>query len=1697
MSDQTYGQVAEMSEGQHQIKEERGRISGLLGFAEEILTARAKVQMEMQSGLGVFHEADFECLEGVTFDCDDGAWLRIKRLRETKPPEPPEHVAAFLKGAPSDPNKTPVLRSAISIEVPIEEASDLVEGELLMPDDCHPIVEDGIEIEGRVKVTLHAENCVEMRRDFEAYVGGPWAAWAQQEKPVRRTQALYNDLFKINSAIHTSEGTPPELVWGIGIGRWRVGTARIDMPLIEQSLDIEVESGGSIAIRLRDISPNLSLKPYIELDIDGTPKLQRTLQADFERLLQGDIEFSPFTTIWEPLLDTAVANIVSDGVHVSREALDGGETLRSASETLRVTSSWAIFGRPRANEFRVQDIQKLRAEVENDSIEVPPPIRGFTAQPKEEAPKDISSFGLDSAVLVGAAQNNWEPSFSGDVGATPRVEKDTKKDADRKASAKPTSKVHFFPLPFNEEQGRISDMIDDKALDVVCVSGPPGTGKSHTIANIISHEMAMGKRVLVTARTPEAIAAVRAKLPERLQSLVIASVGTDRDSAQQLQEAVTELSGEVVGLDINEAQAERARLEQEIIDCDAKIRDTDRELAKIARANLTQIEWNEARHSPMELVEILAKGEPEHGWFTDRPSKQPPAQLDEVLQRLIETLPELAPDIIYAGARLPAQEALPSTAGIVEAHVKDLAWNTRETVDYSSAPTMALDAAGGEEQARSVLRELDNLHEKLCSVQPSVKAFAIRALDSEGPISRPDLEALSTSIATIHNLSGIEKVRFDLGQCGPDEFSNAAARGAAGKNPVGFGVFNGKLKAAVATVKVDGKEPAGSGDWQSVLDACRLNRDRHSIDNNLARFRSECLIDEQPRKPWELASQLLRVHGEMDAALAIVTRMKPVVDALRPLFPYGLDLDEMCRTLDCEPAFFALRGNLPEKYEAPKALLDLRAAAGDGNLPILGALTSLADAIGREDTNPNDLVQARAEITREIERLSEVSERLKRLGADLDMLAECGAPDWAERLRQAPDHARDLIPDGWRSSWSWGLMKTRIDRIVDLGNGDEHRKRKAGAMKLRGKALESLIRVRTLIGLKGRMTKPIRQAMEAFTQAVSKIGAGKGKKAPRYIRAAQQAARQASNAAPVWIMPEYKIPEQLPAKFGDFDLVILDEASQSDITALSALARGKKILVVGDEKQVSPSVVGITTQKVNALRAEYLDNLPSADLIDENSSIFEITKRMHPESHLMLREHFRCVGAIINFSTRFYNKALVPLRVPKASERFDPPLVDVYLPNATRDGSTNEDEARWIVDEIAKIVADPQHEHRDIGVISLIGAAQADKIGRMMMEDPRIGPENIAARNIIFGDARTMQGQERSIVFLSMVATPDKVHAQTRKEDQQRYNVAMSRAQDRLYLVRSVGLEDLNSNDIKAEVLQHFVDPMPEGRSATKGEVQDLMERCDSGFEREVLKRLMDANYRVRPQVSAGRFNIDLVVEGKDDRRLAIELDGDAFHGPEVWDRDMTRQAALERAGWIFWRVFGSQWNANKDYWWRNLIETLDSLGIEPIGAAAVDDRFTETIVVERQDDWEEKITAEEDDAEEVLPEQEKMEARSPAHEETSAEKESADPDEENKQVSLPFEAGPSETTSPAPAPAKTGEKPQARVGSRVRLEKLGNGGGKMVVTLVSQDGHDADNGMLGVHTPLGQALLDATPGDQVEYQVGAYVHEVRVLELE
>lgn len=548
-----------------------------------------------------------------------------------------------------------------------------------------------------------------------------------------------------------------------------------------------------------------------------------------------------------------------------------------------------------------------------------------------------------------------------------------------------------------------------------------------------------------------------------------------------------------------------------------------------------------------------------------------------------------------------------------------------------------------------------------------------------------------------------------------------------------------------------------------------------------------------------------------------------------------------------------------------------------------------------------------------------------------ESLRASGAPRWAERIERQPcAQAGDdaVTPAHWRKSWTWARLRGHLEQIEARHELRELASRRAELTKGLQRLYSDLVAKSAWLATKNNATGKIMSALNGYATAIRRIGQGTGANAPRYRRDARDAMNDAAGAVPCWIMPHARISEAMPADIGAFDLVVVDEASQSDLWALPAILRGKKILVVGDDKQVSPDGGFIAAQQIELLRQRFLGDQPFAADMTPEKSLYDLAARVFASHQVMLREHFRCVAPIIAYSNRFYGDAIRPLRIPLASERIDPPLVDIFVPSGRRDSKDfNRDEAEAIADEIEAILANPALNGRTLGVVSLLGIEQAKYIDELVWG--RFSAAELVRRKFTCGEPRAFQGSERDIVFLSMVADRDRHHALSRMGHEQRFNVAASRARDRMYLVRSVELGDLSEVDLRRGLIEHFSQPAV----SPEAPAENPIDQCDSGFEREVFTRLTEKGYRVIPQVKVGGFRIDMVVEGADDKRLAIELDGDEFHGPDRWAHDMNRQRILERAGWTFWRCFASTWSLYKEDVFAELLSRLAQMQIAPIGA--------------------------------------------------------------------------------------------------------------------------------------------------------------------
>ena len=358
---------------------------------------------------------------------------------------------------------------------------------------------------------------------------------------------------------------------------------------------------------------------------------------------------------------------------------------------------------------------------------------------------------------------------------------------------------------------------------------------------------------------------------------------------------------------------------------------------------------------------------------------------------------------------------------------------------------------------------------------------------------------------------------------------------------------------------------------------------------------------------------------------------------------------------------------------------------------------------------------------------------------------------------------------------------------------------------------------------------------------------------------------------------------------------------------------------------------------VHRLTEEFLYDFEFKSTFDVESSLFNQGKLRYGTRRVTLREHFRCMPEIIRFSNDlcYFDTPLIPLRQYGPDRLM--PLEHVFVNGGYREGSdnraVNRPEAAAIVDKIVELCENQQHSNKTMGVVVLQGEAQAGLIEGQLLE--RLGAEEMERRRLVCGNPYSFQGDERDIMFLSMVAAPnERIGPLTTAAAERRFNVAASRARDQMILFHSVTSDDLSTLCLRRRLVEFFENTKPQEiagidrvelerrASQDNRSVVNPPPPFESWFEVDVALELLRKGFVVLPQHEVAGKRIDLVVEGGR-ARLAVECDGDQWHGADRYEADMQRQRQLERCGWGFVRIRESAFYSNKE---RALLELWQAL---------------------------------------------------------------------------------------------------------------------------------------------------------------------------
>ena len=1097
----------------------------------------------------------------------------------------------------------------------------------------------------------------------------------------------------------------------------------------------------------------------------------------------------------------------------------------------------------------------------------------------------------------------------------------------------------------NEQMEIIKNIYSHKA---VVVQGPPGTGKTHTIANLLGHFLAEGKNVLITSQTRKALEVLKEKIPNEIQDLCISMLD---DDSSDLGNSVESISEKIAYLNVENLKNEYEEIERNRNELKEDIKNTKRKIFNIKSQESKPIIYNNESISLKEAGEFLKKNEKE---------------LDKI------------PGIVSSGVPCPiSNEELDFLKSgykksISKEEEKEIELGLNKISDFWSLEEF--------KEMLEAKREIKSKIELLLKNRKYHISDEILHIDDKitidlekfkkythiGNIIPDELKIIEdwkkeACIAGIEN-SGDRKIWLNFIKdirrlC---ELTNNTKDKFFKKDIVYKDMDVSTAKKLIISLK-NGIERPGFFFNHRLRKAKREISDKITINKRILETLYDCdlaleytnLIElkENTKNSWDL---LMAGNTLMDKAISDKNSFKQ-------LYSYTDEIEYLLNWYEREKKSFLYklenagfqRLNI-NRTEGKPAYIDEINQIFDF-IPVLKELIAIAK-VGIEyrkiDKKRIDYLEKIENIIRknsplgneiknaieeeDIEKYSETLKKLEVLAGkeelyrkykDLLKNVKAVANLWGNELEKGLFNEKiENIYNAWKYKQISQTLKELIEKPYESLQEDILEKSEQ-LNKLTAELVTKKTWYNIVKFIEEKDNLAISQALRGWKQTIQKIGKGTGKNTVLYKKHAKEKMLLCQKVVPAWIMPLNKVFDTLNPVENKFDIVIVDEASQSDISSLILLYMAKKIIVVGDDKQVSPSDVGVNIDKINMFRRKYIKgNVANDDLYGVRASLYSIVSTTFQP--ISLREHFRSVPEIIEYSNKTsYNNQILPLR-DSSSSILKPAIVE-YKVDGKRENKVNKVEAETIVNLIEACLSMEEYKNSSFGIISLLGDEQAELIQNLIVK--RISAVDIENHKILCGNPASFQGDERDVIFISLVDSSeenktlrlvgDGIEGATRK----RYNVAVSRAKDQLWIVHSIDKNNLKEGDLRKELFE-YIDSVKENTFEKTIDEHRII----SEFENEIIKYLLEKNYTVKQQLRVGSYDIDIVAI-YNNKKIIIECDGKNSNcSQEEIIINLAEQEVLERCGWEFIRVRASQYFRNPDKAMKELILQLEDKGIYP-----------------------------------------------------------------------------------------------------------------------------------------------------------------------
>ena len=442
-----------------------------------------------------------------------------------------------------------------------------------------------------------------------------------------------------------------------------------------------------------------------------------------------------------------------------------------------------------------------------------------------------------------------------------------------------------------------------------------------------------------------------------------------------------------------------------------------------------------------------------------------------------------------------------------------------------------------------------------------------------------------------------------------------------------FAAREKRQKPVITAMTIAGVAPAGLDDWQHIRDYLAWRRDIQALN---ARWRAlavelgaPALSADYPQTIYGFEKIVRSINVAIVTAAVAERNINSVAGS--KLLMSRADIDLLLADVgELQKFGAAVRFAVTEREASRLELTRLKEMfAGEGAIPASVRDEVLA-RIGQADVD--QVCESWTRLRGQIARLHDRREDFDRVRAVGKALADAGAPIFARRVKTEvaqPGSVDQVFTGDWAAAWNWAALSRQLKEMGEEQHLRQLATRREQLEKTLRDQFQAVVTARTDFAAAQGLNSTARRALAIFMIAIRKMAsATDGLAAHHHRRVAREALDGCCEGIPCWIMPGWRVAERLPAKLRAFDLVIMDEASGSNVSEIATLLRGRKILVIGDDKQVEPPSLQINHSQLEGHGDVFLRALPRTirPFVLPGSSLYDLAKVMFPGNQIHLRD---------------------------------------------------------------------------------------------------------------------------------------------------------------------------------------------------------------------------------------------------------------------------------------------------------------------------------------------------------------------------------------------------------------------------------------------------------------------------------------------